>query len=204
MKKSKNLLSNLTILSVSLFLLSITFLAVHANADYSNTNRMHNFNSRLRTGYQLFNNGLINREITSISNGAEAKITSDDKDTITKIQDNKDRFKIFQKFNENIEISTQDIDNGVLVKATTTDPDTLKEIHNHVEIMNLMQSLREQNIDIQEEINKKVDNLNNGVRIELTSDNKDIVKLLQTRAQNNNIMNNTWRRNNRFRMKNNR
>jgi len=193
MKNPKNVLNKLTVLSVSLFLLSITFLAFQVSAnDDTGSNQMRNFRKNMGEKHQMFDRESIDKDVTITNDGLEIQITSTDDEIVTKIQDNKDKHEKFNKSHdidsENIDVTVSNIDHGVLIKVSTSDSDTLETIHNHAKKMELMESLRDSDIDMQEAINKEVTNLDNGIRIELTSDNEDVVEILQMRQQNDDFM----------------
>jgi len=128
----------------------------------------------------------IQTSVEYLDNGTKETLTSTDQDTIAALQKRADKTgKIeFENANKNVTVTTEKISNGIIVTRTSTDAEEVVRIKNRAQMMELMKSLKDSGVDVQDSITRTVTNTNNGVQVTISSDNADVAKLIQLRAAN--------------------
>lgn len=117
----------------------------------------------------------VDRSVEKIENGVVLTLTTDDADTLQKLQDWSTETPDHEpEFMQNVTRTVVQLDNGVQITLTSDDSDTVTKLQEgplgggHHE-------------DFMQNVNRTVENTDNGVIITLTSDDPETVKLLQER-----------------------
>ncbi len=117
----------------------------------------------------------VERTVEDIDNGVLITLTTDDADTLEKLQAMPDEAPEDAPFADEVTREITLLDNGVQIQLTSDDPAVVEKLQNMPDEP-MHPSFEDLNID------RTVENTENGVVITLTSDDQDVVEMLQDRA----------------------
>lgn len=120
--------------------------------------------------------GKVERSVEDIENGVVITLTTDDADTLTKLQNKADEAPADDApFADEVTREIILLDNGIQITLTSDDPSVVEKLQNMPDKPG-HPSFKDLNID------RTVKNTENGVVITLTSDDQDVVEMLQDHA----------------------
>ena len=119
--------------------------------------------------------GNVERSVEDIENGVIITLTTDDADTLEKLQNMPDEAPEDAPFADEVTREITLLDNGVQITLTSEDATVVEKLQNMPDKPG-HPSFEELNID------RTVENTENGVVITLTSDDQDVIEMLQERA----------------------
>ena len=127
---------------------------------------------------QFMNN--VERTVENIENGVVVTLTSDDPDTVERLQDIPEHPPQGGPNQDEVEREVEILDNGVRLTFTSDDPEMVERLQEHALHGNPrpMGGMMEM-----EGVDRSVENIDNGVVITLTSDDPEIVQKLQEHAE---------------------
>jgi acylphosphatase len=120
----------------------------------------------------------IERTVENIENGVVVTLTSDDPDTVERLQDIPEHPPQGGMGHENVEREVEILDNGVKFTLTSDDSEIVEKLQEHA-LHGNPRSMK----GMMEEVDRNVENIDNGVVITLTSDDPEIVQKLQEHAE---------------------
>lgn len=119
----------------------------------------------------------VDRSLEEIDNGVVITLTTDDADTLEKLQQMEENLDESKRpdFMQEVERSVEILDNGVQITLTSEDAEIVEKLQNMPEPGEHFENLN---------IERSVENIDNGVIITLTSDDAEVVKMLQEKGEN--------------------
>lgn len=128
----------------------------------------------------------VERTFEDIENGVIIRMTTDDPDTLTKLQNMTEFPKLGGggDFMDGVDLAINLLDDGIQVTLTSEDADTVTKLHNLPKTKKdgpgdhkghgPLETFLEENVD------RSVENIDNGIVITLTSDDPEMVTRLQS------------------------
>ncbi len=120
-------------------------------------------------------NGNVSRSVEEIENGVVITLTTEDEDTLEKLQNMPEAGPKDAPFADEVTREITLLDNGVQITLTSEDASVVERLQNMPE-PGTKPSFKDLNIE------RTVENTENGVVITLTSDDADTIEMLQDRA----------------------